>query len=487
MGAGYLSWKSGSPGAALPGCGDGPLDCSHVLSSRFARIFSIPVSWLATGVYASLLVAWAVAVFGGRGRPSHSVWYVLIFGASVIGAAALWFSGLQFFVLKQYCAYCLTVHACGLAAAILILLSAPIVLVMDRPEVALRMRSPRAAAVAADGAATVPAADEGVPLAKAFVAAIAGSVAPVILAIAQLLSPEPTYTIEVATDEGRPAEIAELADRERRETLSLLGDGDSPKSAASPNPQVNSEATADSTASSPAGPTGESDSNSLFDEVLEPAVATDAPEATKERWLSLRKGQLFMNAREHIVLGDSDAPHLIVELFDYTCPHCRALYGQTEHVREAMGDGLAIVLLPVPFEKKCNPRIENENEIHKNACLYASLAIAVWKYAPEAFPAFHEFLMQGERPPEPEAARTRARLLLGAERVEAARASRSIAQHIEKCVDAYILLGSGSVPKLVIHDATMTGEARSGDELLQIVRDHLGIDDSSAGAVSAAE
>ena len=196
----------------------------------------------------------------------------------------------------------------------------------------------------------------------------------------------------------------------------------------------------------------------------------------KQRWVSLARGKLFVDAAEHLRLGKLDAKHVIVKMYDYTCPHCRAMHEQLAEAQDSLGQQVAVVLMPVPFEKKCNPRIESSSPIHEHACLYASLAVVVWRTAPEKFPAFHEYLMTGEKPPLPAEARERARVLIGQEALDKGSSTGEVGQYIEKCVDSYTLIGAGRIPKLIIGDATMTGEARSGAELTNIIKEHLQIE-----------
>ena len=62
---------------------------------------------------------------------------------------------------------------------------------------------------------------------------------------------------------------------------------------------------------------------------------------------------------------------------------------------------LAIILLPVPLNKGCNPHLPDGVVDHEKACEFALLALRVWRTDPQQFAAFHEWLFtNGEAPVE---------------------------------------------------------------------------------------
>ncbi|HOW66305.1 MAG TPA: vitamin K epoxide reductase family protein [Candidatus Paceibacterota bacterium] len=118
----YLLWSSGF-GGALAGCGP-ESECHVVLNSRWAYWFGIPVSVPALGVYLFLITGTRWLEPNPPGASRGPVWRLLFAGSVAVLAAGLWFVGLQLFVLKAICVYCMGAHACGMAAAALILLKA---------------------------------------------------------------------------------------------------------------------------------------------------------------------------------------------------------------------------------------------------------------------------------------------------------------------------------------------------------------------------
>ena len=95
----------------LVGCGAGS-GCDNVLGSRWSQWFHLPVTGLAAGMYAALLLAtW---------RPSRPVYAGL---AICFAGAALWFYAILIFELKAFCPWCATAHLIGLGCAVLLALT----------------------------------------------------------------------------------------------------------------------------------------------------------------------------------------------------------------------------------------------------------------------------------------------------------------------------------------------------------------------------
>lgn len=116
--AGYLSWHAWT-GGTVPGCGP-ESDCDKVLQSRWSTWLSVPVAAPALIIYAGLL---GVTVVVPRLDAAAQVRFVrwLTAGAVVLIGAALWFVGLQLFVIGSFCRFCLAAHASGLVAGLLML------------------------------------------------------------------------------------------------------------------------------------------------------------------------------------------------------------------------------------------------------------------------------------------------------------------------------------------------------------------------------
>ena len=109
--AGWMLYHSLS-GGQLAGCGAGS-GCDEVMSSPWAYVLGgVPVSLPAVPVYLLILVC--LLFLGGESAESRSldrlIWRLLpLLGGCLVGVA-LWFSGLQLFVLHSFCKYCTLLH-----------------------------------------------------------------------------------------------------------------------------------------------------------------------------------------------------------------------------------------------------------------------------------------------------------------------------------------------------------------------------------------
>ncbi|MDA7633767.1 hypothetical protein N8766_06655, partial [bacterium] len=116
--AAYLGW-TGLQSGSVAGCGP-ESGCGDVLSSRWSSWLGVPVSLLALPLYLVLILS---AVRVGKDR-IENVLDVLAFTALsssvMIGLAAVWFTAIQGLVIGKFCPWCLTAHAAGLGASLLI-------------------------------------------------------------------------------------------------------------------------------------------------------------------------------------------------------------------------------------------------------------------------------------------------------------------------------------------------------------------------------
>ncbi|MSU21208.1 MAG: hypothetical protein EXS30_07410 [Pedosphaera sp.] len=122
--AGYLAWASLS-GGSLAGCGP-ESGCDRVMQSRWAYWLGIPVSIPALLTYFGILAATFSARESAFAERQKLSWNVIIILSVTMTGAALWFIGLQLFVLKSFCPFCMTAHSSGLIAAAILLNNVPI-------------------------------------------------------------------------------------------------------------------------------------------------------------------------------------------------------------------------------------------------------------------------------------------------------------------------------------------------------------------------
>src|SRR5688572_23034509 len=120
----YLGWVS-LGGSAVAGCGP-ESNCDKVLGSRWSKWFGIPVSVPAFFLYTLMLVALLRLTPKASPEQQRQSWSLLVPTAWVVVGAVVWFVALQLFVIKAMCPFCMAAHACGLAAASILLHLAPV-------------------------------------------------------------------------------------------------------------------------------------------------------------------------------------------------------------------------------------------------------------------------------------------------------------------------------------------------------------------------
>jgi len=100
----------------------------------------------------------------------------------------------------------------------------------------------------------------------------------------------------------------------------------------------------------------------------------------------------FYNTSALPHIGPADAPHVLVEYFDYTCASCHDMHKILDMVLQKHPGKFCVILLPVPLNRTCNEFFPPDIESHEYACELARLALAAWRADPEAFPDVHALL-----------------------------------------------------------------------------------------------
>ena len=94
----YLGLKRGKPVPCSITTG-----CEEVLNSEFSAVAGIPISWFGFGFYLAVFSAAAFAVFSDDTRLLNLVFWPALAGFLISSALV----GVQAFVLRAYCQYCL--------------------------------------------------------------------------------------------------------------------------------------------------------------------------------------------------------------------------------------------------------------------------------------------------------------------------------------------------------------------------------------------
>lgn len=184
------------------------------------------------------------------------------------------------------------------------------------------------------------------------------------------------------------------------------------------------------------------------------------------------------------IVGPPQAPHLLVVMFDYTCPHCQKTHPLLAKVRRRFAGQLAVVALPVPINVHCNPAVIATPRRSLDACDLARIALAVWIAKPDAFEQMDHWLFESPEPRLPIEARAYAAKLVGQEAFDRAKIDPRVDDTLRRSVQLYIQLGGGPIPKIILrHDDRnghiITGTITDEQKLIQLIEQDLGV--KSAG------
>ena len=415
LGAGYLAWVAIHNGPAA-GCGP-ESGCDKVLHSRWAYWLDLPVSVPAVLVYLALL---GVTVLLQR-RPApddqRGSWAAIIILAVIVAGAALWFVGLQVFVIKAFCKFCMTAHACGFAAALLCLKNIPLAADPDTPMW------------------TTGSGKRGVPRQAVFSLVLIGLAGVAVLAGGQVLVQKQRNVVKFLPVTTKTA-------------ASMSTNHSTPQALGSPS--VNQPAS--------------------------PNARLIAP-----RTLSLYSNQFLIKLDDVPMIGSPDSPHVIVYLFDYTCPHCRALHSILVKTCQQLTNKLGVICLPVSLSPECNPFIPRMNaHATTNSCEYARLGLAVWRAKPEAQRQFDDWMFAPGKPPPLKQAREYAAQLVGTNKLASALADPWIQQQILTDCKIHranwLAVDSSAMPQIIMGDAVSSGPLNSVEHLLVLLNRYLGMD-----------
>jgi uncharacterized membrane protein len=421
IGAGYLAWVSIHHGPAA-GCGP-ESGCNKVLQSRWAYWLDVPVSVPALLVYLALLGA--MVLWQKRPAPDdeRGSWAAIIALSVIVAGAALWFVGLQVFVIKAFCKFCMTAHACGFVAALLCLKHIPLA------------RDP------ATPMWTAGSGKRGVPRSAVALLVAVGLAGVMVLAGGQLLVQKKLNVVKDLRTVTRPVT------------------GRAPGAVPAPGTDYLARAAA-AAAQRPPPPN--------------PNVRLIAP-----RLLSLYSNQFLLKLDAVPMMGSPDASNVIVSLFDYTCPHCRSLHPILLETQRQFSNRLGIVCLPMPISTDCNPFLPGNVHSISNACEYARLGLAVWRAKPAAHRQFDDWMFLAERPAPLEVAKARAAQLVGSDKLQAALADPWLQEQIlTDCrLHATNLTTSGEVglPQLIIGGVISSGPLNSVEHLTILLNHYLGL------------
>jgi uncharacterized membrane protein/protein-disulfide isomerase len=447
----YLAFHSLSQGKLI-GCGNADLfSCDEVLGSGWSKVLGIPVAFAGAGIYCLILFIALWRIAAARIRAHRAAQATLTTAAFAAASAGVWFTWLQFFTVGKLCWFCLTVHSCGLAIALL---------------VAWKWRPAKADSVAwrTNRLPGIPTDEASAPLPPVrfgglMTWACAGVLATVGLVLTQTLFPTVGHEVtQLGADalEG----VAGFSDEVRAEENSQkpVPTNDSPNSLPNnlPNAPQNGPAP-----------------NEIEPAPNEPPQDARPSESTPETTPTAPNQPPSNRFAQALVVGNRNAEHAIVEVLDYTCENCRKLYPILERFLERYPDQLAIVVVPIASDKSCNPYLVNDGgKQNPVSCKHAQLALTVWQTDPDAFPKFHRWMMEGEQKPSVSDAWDFAVGLIGEEAVAQGIGSEAVKERLN--VNSRVWSNLGKIlPILVVGGQKIQGTVANENDLEAMIEGYL--------------
>jgi hypothetical protein len=340
------------------------------------------------------------------------LWSFLVASSAALIGAAAWFIGLQFFVIKAICPFCMTAHACGLVVGALMLARAP----WGEPDTTRAKAAPPATGIRHGGMLVT-----------------AGLMAVAIMALGQVLYQPPTFDVQSLNAEA-------------------------PRVSAAPS---NAPGTLPSSAANPGSKTNRTN------------TVAEAARPKAPRILGLH-GDLFqLNLGEVPLMGSPDAPFVIVHFFDYSCRHCRVLHPILLQAVRDLSNQLAIVTLPVPLATNCNRIVKMPIPDHVNACAYALDGLTLFRANPAKWAEFEDWIFAPARPPAPAVTRAEAIRLAGTNEFAKALVDPWVTNRLEMDIRIfetnYARYKRSALPQLMIGTNIVTGNFRTADEFYKLL------------------
>lgn len=503
----YLAWHAITETAVL-GCDAGSASgCDEVLNSAWSKWLGIPVAVVGLACYATLA---GLSVLIGVEEPKSSRWiktaFVMLSLVAAVGS--LWFIGVQVAAIGKLCPYCMVCDLCGVVLGGIAVWSAASWHFATRH---LRFVQSSASGLAAlRTALPVGAGNVGRPAANQSTAwcvssgpslpvAIGGGLLfPVLLIVGQVLAPSATHS-EISGSLAQPLALDSTASAISPAPTSLETPNSQSHMALRISPDASVEI--DSTASGAADDPGTSAANfnngsDAAPQLAAPTSVASLPgvaESTKtatdvsqtgargERIVKFLKGSLKLDVYKHPLLGRPDAPHVVVELLSYDCPHCRQMHRLVQKALARYGDQVAVIVLPVPMEMKCNKLLASHEASHVGACTIARMTLNVAAIQPSQFHQFHDWLMADkEHPPQQGQVIARAYSMVDRERIRKLPRSE-LEQQLTQYVELYARLRSQEgnskfgLPVQILNDQIMSGMVAQESDLFDAWEKYLGV------------
>jgi thiol-disulfide isomerase/thioredoxin len=205
-------------------------------------------------------------------------------------------------------------------------------------------------------------------------------------------------------------------------------------------------------------------------------------EPAHERVVKFLGGKLALDVYKHPIIGSPEAPHIVIEMASYDCPHCRKMHAMFDEALAHYGDQVALLIMPIPLDRECNKLMNETSTSHPGACGTARMAIALAKLAPAKFSEFHAFLMSGdkEKPPSMTKIIPKAYTFVPAEKLRDMQRGPEVAKQLASYVDLYGQLMNKSkdpkgfgLPVQIIGDDVISGEVDKIEDVYKAWEENL--------------
>ncbi len=223
------------------------------------------------------------------------------------------------------------------------------------------------------------------------------------------------------------------------------------------------------------GPVPASHRVSTLDALANPGMSVHARGGGRVVDFSSGRKRFAIEALPH--LGDPQAPHVLVEYFDYQCASCRVMHGHFSALLARHPGKVCLIVLPVPLEANCNPHLPDPQNSTPGSCLLSRLSLAVWRHAPDRFPAVHQAFFADPSPSDPAAQRL-AREIIPADSWPDALSDLWIDQVLAANIQDWQALSNkgAKLPKVLLNESKVLHGLPSGrEEFLRVIAAELGL------------
>lgn len=208
-----------------------------------------------------------------------------------------------------------------------------------------------------------------------------------------------------------------------------------------------------------------------------PTLAAQITPNQAERTVELHQGRFKFSLAEFPLRGSTNAQHVLVSLFDYTCHHCRESHHLFDQALVQYSNRIAFLSLPMPLDAACNRLVKKTPHAHENACDYARLGLAVWRASRTAFAEFDNWLFAPPAPPSIDEARQKAAELVGADKLNLT--DPWVGKTIQRSIDLFEAnsraMTNTQMPQLIIGKSIVLGPIKSMSDFQRMVEANLGL------------